>query len=133
MFAEEQPLPLEPFRFYRYGTRSVHLGGCVEVDAAYYSVPPRGISRRVSVQWNDHHLRVLDLKSGALLREHLRTWRGHHRVEDADRPSRAPAKLLATLATARTVGPSIGALCDHLHQTDGLISPRRILGVLPLS
>ena len=41
MFAEEQPtlgaLPLEPFRYYRYGTRTVHLDGCVEVEAAYYS------------------------------------------------------------------------------------------------
>ncbi len=137
MFAEEQPslqpLPLEPFRYYRYGTRSVHLDGCVEVDAAYYSVPPGWISRRVSVQWNDLHVRVLDLKTGALLREHLRTRRGHHRVEDADRPSRTPAKLLALLATARTAGPSIGALCDHLHRTEGVAAPRRILGVLWLA
>ncbi|MGH7225548.1 MAG: IS21 family transposase, partial [Gemmataceae bacterium] len=40
MFAEEQPalgpLPLEPFRYYRYGERTVHLDGCVEVEAAYY-------------------------------------------------------------------------------------------------
>ena len=40
MFAEEQPalaaLPLEPFRYYRFGVRTVHLDGCVEVDAAYY-------------------------------------------------------------------------------------------------
>ncbi len=45
MFAEEQPalqpLPLEPFRYYRHGLRTVHLDGCVEVEAAYYSVPPR--------------------------------------------------------------------------------------------
>ena len=45
MFAEERPhllsLPLEPFRYYRYGTRSVHLDGCVEVEAAYYRVLPR--------------------------------------------------------------------------------------------
>ena len=137
MFAEEQPhlqpLPLEPFRYYRYGTRSVHLDGCVEVEAAYYSVPPGWISQRVSVQWNEFHLRVLNPKTGVLLREHLRTRRGHHRVEDADRPSRTPAKILALLATARTAGPSIGALCDHLHQTDGLMAPRRILGVLSLA
>ena len=42
MFAEEQralrPLPLTPFRYYQYGTRTVHLNGCVEVDGAYYSV-----------------------------------------------------------------------------------------------
>jgi hypothetical protein len=39
MFTEERPalglLPLEPFRYYRYGTRTVHLDGCVEVEAAY--------------------------------------------------------------------------------------------------
>jgi hypothetical protein len=44
MFAEEkthlQPLPLEPFRYYQYGERTVHLDGCVEVEAAYYGAPP---------------------------------------------------------------------------------------------
>jgi len=39
MFAEEKPhllpLPLEPFRYYQYGERVVHLDGCVEVEAAY--------------------------------------------------------------------------------------------------
>jgi len=38
MFAEEKPslqvLPLEPFRYYQYGKRTVHLDGCVEVEAA---------------------------------------------------------------------------------------------------
>ena len=45
MFAEEKPsllpLPLEPFRYYQYGKRVVHLDGCVEVEAAYYGLPPR--------------------------------------------------------------------------------------------
>ena len=40
MFDEERtalgPLPLEPFRYYRFGVRTVHLDGCLEVDAAYY-------------------------------------------------------------------------------------------------
>ena len=44
MFAEEKPflqaLPLEPFRYYQYGVRTVHLDGCVEVEAAYYGAPP---------------------------------------------------------------------------------------------
>jgi hypothetical protein len=44
MFARERParlpLPLEPFRYYRCGTRTVHLDGCVEVDRAYYAAPP---------------------------------------------------------------------------------------------
>lgn len=137
MFAEEQPhlqpLPLEPFRYYRYGTRSVHLDGCIEVEAAYYSVPPGRISQRVAVQWNDWHVRILDPRTSELLREHLRTQRGHHRVADADRTTRTPAKTLALLNSARTAGPHIGALCDHLHRTEGVLAPRRILGVLALA
>ena len=96
MFAEEQPalgpLPLEPFRYYRFGVRTVHLDGCVEVDAAYYGAPPGWIGRRVDVQWNDLFVRLLDPKTGQLLREHVRAPRGWHRIEDADRPRRTPPK-----------------------------------------
>lgn len=137
MFDEErphlQPLPLEPFRYYRFGTRTVHLDGCIEVEAAYYSVPPGQIGQRVAVQWNDLHVRILDARTSALLREHVRTRRGHHRVADADRPMRTPAKTLALLDSARTAGPHIGALCEHLHRTEGVRAPRRILGVLALA
>jgi hypothetical protein len=77
MFADEQPapgpLPLDPFRYYRLGVRTVHLDGCVEVDAAYYSAPPGWIGRKVDVQWNDLFVRLLDPKSGQLLREHVHT------------------------------------------------------------
>src|SRR5436189_3677249 len=94
MFAEERPalgpLPLEPFRYYRFGERTVHLDGCVEVDAAYYGAPPGWIGRRLHVQWDDLHVRLLEPKSGQLLREHLRTRRGFHRIEDRDLTPRTP-------------------------------------------
>ena len=64
MFAEERPalgpLPLEPFRYYQYGQRTVHLDGCVEVAAAYYGAPPGWIGRRVHVQWNAAQVRPED-------------------------------------------------------------------------
>jgi transposase len=137
MFAEEQPtlqpLPLEPFRYYRFGVRTVHLDGCVEIDAAYYSAPPGWIGRRVSVQWNDLHVRLLNPTTGQLLREHVRAPRGWHRIDDADRPSRTPAKTLAILSAAHHAGESIGAVCDHIHQHEGVGGIRRILGVLALA
>src|ERR1035438_8564265 len=72
MFAEEkpflQPLPLEPFRYYQYGVRTVHLDGCVEVEAAYYGAPPGWIGREVHVQWDAMYVRLLDPKTGELLR-----------------------------------------------------------------
>lgn len=137
MFAEEQPslgaLPLEPFRYYRFGVRTVHLDGCVEVDAAYYGAPPGWIGRRVDVQWNDLHVRLLDPKTGHLLREHLRAPRGWHRIDDADRPARTPPKTLALLDAALRVGPSVSTICEHIQRHEGQAGVRRILGVLALA
>ncbi len=137
MFAEEQPalgpLPLEPFRYYRYGTRTVHLDGCVEVDAAYYGAPPGWIGQRIQVQWNDLWVRLLAPATGHLLREHLRAPRGWHRVHDADRPARTPPTTTALLARAHRAGTHIGTLCDTIHRQDGALAVRRILGVLALA
>jgi transposase len=137
MFAEEQPalgpLPLEPFRYYRYGERTVHLDGCVEVEAAYYGAPPGWIGQRVQVQWNDLHVRLLAPQTGQLLREHLRAPRGWHRLHDDDRPPRTPASTIALLVRAKTAGPHISAICESIHQHDGAAGVRRMLGVLALA
>ncbi len=137
MFAEERPalgsLPLEPFRYYRFGERTVHLDGCVEVEAAYYGAPPGWIGQRVQVQWNDGHVRLLAPKTGQLLREHLRAPRGWHRIAECDRPARTPASTVALLARAATAGAHISAVCVHIHQHEGAGGVRRILGVLALA
>ena len=137
MFAEERPalgaLPVEPFRSYRYGMRTVHLDGCVEVEAAYYSTPPGWIGQRVQVQWTDLHVRVLDPKTGQLLREHVRAPREWHRIEDLDRPARTPRPTLALLARARHAGAHLHAVCTHIHDHEGAAGVRRILGVLSLA
>lgn len=134
MFAEEkpalQPLPLEPFRYYHYGERTVHLDGCVEVEAAYYSAPPGWISRRVAVQWDGRQVRLLDPKTGQLLREHLRQERGRHRIKDEDRPKRTPFSTVQLLARAERTGAHIGTLCQALHRLHGEVAIRRIQGLL---
>ena len=120
MFAEEKPallpLPVEPFRYYQYGERTVHLDGCVEVDAAYYSAPPGWIGRRVQVQWDSQHVRLLDPQTGQLLREHLRQARGRHRIQDEDRPKQTPLGTQQLLSRADKAGAQIGALCRGMHQ-----------------
>jgi hypothetical protein len=94
MFAEERPsfvgVASEPSRYYLYGERTVHLDGCVEVEAAYYSAPPGWIGRRVQVQWESRHVRMLDPQNGQLLREHMHQKRGCHRVKDEDRSRKTP-------------------------------------------
>jgi hypothetical protein len=137
MFAEERPallpLPLEPFRYYQYGERTVHLDGCVEVEAAYYGTPPGWIGRRIQVQWNTSHVRLIDPLTGQLLREHLRQERGRHRIQDQDRPSRTPFSTQQLLRRAVKAGVHIGALCQALHRNLGQVAVRKILGVLALA
>jgi transposase len=136
MFAEERPqllpLPLEPFRYYQYGTRTVHLDGCVEVAGAYYAPPPGWLGRVLAVQWDEHHVRLLDPTTGQLLREHRRLPRGHHAIHPADQPTRTPPTTLVLLARAARAGEAIGTLCAALHRREGEPGLRRILGVLSL-
>jgi len=137
MFAEEKPtllpLPLEPFRYYQYGERIVHLDGCVEVEAAYYGAPPGWIGRQVRVQWDDLYVRLLDPKTGQLLREHLRQKRGWYRIQTQDRPKRTPLRTSQLLWRAGRAGLHIGTLCDAIHRQEGEVGVRRILGVLSLA
>jgi len=137
MFAEEKPallpLPVEPFRYYQYGKRTVNLDGCVEVDAAYYSAPPGWIGRVVPVQWDLRHVRLLHPQTGELLREHLPQVRGKHQIKDEDRPKQTPPGTQYLLTRAGRAGQQIGVLCRKMYDEQGQIAVRRIQGVLSLA
>ena len=137
MFAEEKPtllpLPLEPFRYYQYGERIVHLDGCVEVEAAYYGATPGWIGRVVKVQWDSLYVRLLDPKGGQLLREHVRQKRGWYRIKPGDQTKRTPLRTSQLLWRAGRAGAHIGALCDAIHRQQGELGVRRILGILSLA
>jgi transposase len=121
MFAEEKPfllpLPVEPFRYYQYGERVVHLDGCVEVEAAYYGAPPGWIGRVVRVQWDDLFVRLLDPKTGQLLGEHVRQKRGWYRIKPEDHSSAHRSALhnccgervAPARTSARSARPSIAS------------------------
>ncbi len=137
MFAEEKPsllaLPLEPFRYYQYGERVVHLDGCVEVEAAYYGLPPGWIGRLVKVQWDALHVRILDPRTNQLLREHLRQKRGWYRIKDRGLPKKMPWSTAQLLRRAGRAGTQIGMFCESLFRHQGEPGIRRILGVLSLA
>jgi transposase len=137
MFAEEKPallpLPLEPFRYYQHGQRVVHLDGCIEVEAAYYGLPPGWIGRQVNVQWDELYVRILDPKTGQLLREHVRQKRGWYRIKEEDHPKHRPLRVSQLLWRAGRAGPHIGTLCNLIYSQLGEPSIRRILGVLSLA
>lgn len=129
-----QPLPIEPFRYYEYGKRTVHLDGCIEVMGGYYAPPPGWIGEEVFVQWDAVHVRILDPKKGELLREHVRTRAGRFSVKREDRPKSTPPTTIWLLSRAKELGQHVGSLCAAIHRADGETpGVRRIQGVLGLA
>jgi transposase len=62
LFAQEKPalkaLPASVFPFYREGPRKVHRDGYVEVEKAYYHVPPEHLGREVWVRYDGREVRI---------------------------------------------------------------------------
>ncbi|MFH1921464.1 MAG: IS21 family transposase [Planctomycetota bacterium] len=54
------PLPTTRFPFFHEGQRSVHRDAHVEVDKAYYSVPPEYLGHRVWVRWDSRLVRIFN-------------------------------------------------------------------------
>jgi transposase len=137
MFGEEKPallsLPVEPFRYYAFGQRTVHLDGAIEVERAYYHLPPGWLGRRVDVRWDRLHVRILDPRSGALLREYVRQKPGGRRMQEEDRPKATPPPTQALLTRAECAGRHIGALCRAIYRREEQPGIRRIQGVLALA
>ncbi|MBL8221436.1 MAG: IS21 family transposase [Bryobacterales bacterium] len=136
-FGEEKPtllpLPVEPFRHYQFGERRVNLDSCVEVEAAFYSAPPGWVCRTVKVQWDSRSVRLLDPRTGQLLREHLRQNRGNHRIHEEDRPAKMLHSTQQLLTRCARAGSHIGAVAEQMYRNNGIVAIRRILGLLSLA
>lgn len=136
MFAEERPalkpLPVEPFRYYVWGLRTVHLDGHVEVAGGYYEAPPGRIGTRIPVQWDERCVRLLDPVTGQLLREHALLPRGRYSPR-SETSRRTPLTTIELLGRTKSAGTSIGVLAAAIHEQDGEVAVRRILGLLSLA
>lgn len=137
MFAEEKPhlctLPAATFRFYKYGKRTVHLDGYVEVERAYYAPPPGHIGRQLEVQWDELHVRILEPASGQLLREHVRQKPGSRRIRPGDEPKRTPLSTQALLVRTDKIGSNVGRLARAIYQRHRQVGIRRIQGLIALA
>lgn len=105
MFEEEHPhlspLPVEPFRYYRFGKRVVHLDGQVEVACAYHSMLSGNVETDLLVQRNDLYVRVL------IRRPNPFCARGRA-YEQAPSGLRAEGALRSDTASTRRISPGRG-------------------------
>jgi len=98
-------VPLLPARPARGASRR-----CVEVEAAYYGLPPGWIGRLVQVQWDELYVRILDPNNGLLLREHVRQKRGWYRIKKKTTRNTDRCASLSYCGAGRA-GTHIGTLC----------------------
>jgi len=54
------PLPAQRFPFFREARRKVHRDGHVEVERAFYSVPPEYLARELWVRWDSRLVRAFN-------------------------------------------------------------------------
>ena len=110
----------------------MHLDGCVEVEAAYYSLPPGWIGRFVKVQWDS-------CTCASCIRTRANFFvsiSARNVVDIASRKKIAPRKCRSAQRNCCVVPnmrePPIGKFCQLIYQQQGEIGIRRILGVLSL-
>jgi transposase len=104
-----------------------------KVEAAYYGLPPGWIGRLVQVQWDELFVRILDPKTGQLMREHVRQKRGWYRIKEEDHPKQKPLRVSQLLWRAGRAGSQIGTLCNLIYTHQAEPGVRRVLGVLSLA
>jgi transposase len=137
MFAEERPhlkpLPVEPFRYFREGVRTVDDAGLVQIDGSYYAALPARLYAEVKVRIYDHDIEVLH-EDGSVLRRHPKSERkGAYVLGPQDRifnPSRETHRLLSQLAK---IGPHSAQLGQALFDTLGRPGQKALNGLSNLT
>src|SRR3974377_490513 len=61
--------------------------------ASRTQVAPVWIGRQMNAQWDELFVRILDPKTGQLLREHVRQKRGWYRIMEEDHPKHRPLRV----------------------------------------
>jgi len=130
------PLPAERFPFFREAQRSVHRDAHVEVDKAYYSVPPEFVGRKVWVRWDSHVVRIFDAHFHQLA-IHARREAGRFSTQ---RPHIAAEKIAGVergtvwlLRKAALIGTETGRWAQAMLEHRGIPGVRVLVGLLALT
>ncbi|MFH1269063.1 MAG: IS21 family transposase [Planctomycetota bacterium] len=120
------PLPVDRFPFFHEAQRSVHRDGHVEVDKAYYSVPPEHLGRKVWVRWDSHTVRIFDQRMQQVAR---------HAKRDPGRFATEPAHIASEKINSVERGAAwllnkVSLIGSHAqHWAEAMLAERGIQGV----
>jgi transposase len=138
MFQEERrhlrPLPIEGFRYFTEGSRTVLDDTTVQVDGAWYAARPAPIGSAVLVRLYAHEIEIRDLKTLALIRRHSRaTHKGAVNLPDAERVFNPSRQTRQILARAEAIGAKTQELCRQLFDRRGREGQKSMWGIVGLA
>lgn len=129
-------LPASRFPSFNEGKRKVNRDGHVEVDKAYYSVPPEYLGREVWVRWDSHMIRVFNQRLEQIA-VHSRQVDGKFRTDDKHVDPRKRSGIERgsawLLNKASLIGPYTGRWAEQMLQQRGIEGVRVLLGLVNLS
>jgi len=129
-------LPIDRFPLFQEAERSVHRDAHVEVEKAYYSVPPEYVGWRVWVRWDGRVVRVFNQQWQQI---------ALHVKRDPGRFSTQPQHLASEkissvergtdhlLGKARRIGPQSARWAEAMLAERGIQGVRVLVGLLSLS
>jgi hypothetical protein len=130
------PLPAERFTHFHEAQRIVHRDGHVEVERAYYSVPPEFVGHKVWARWDQRLVRVFNQRF-ELLATHVKHGPGSFNTLEVHLPSAKISQVergaRSLINRAAQLGPHCETWAKALLQERGLAGLRPLLGFLGLA
>ncbi len=131
-----KPLPPDRFPFFHEAERKVHRDGHVEVEKAYYSVPPEYLGRKVWARWDSRVVRIFNQRMEQIT-IHAKAEPGrfstsgrHIAPEKISGVERGAAGLLINAAR---IGPHAAKWAEDMVKSRGIAGVRVLLGLLSLA
>ena len=140
LFREEEKsslLRLPPGRFpcFQEAKRSVHRDGHIEVEKAYYSVPPEYTGREVWARWDGHLIRVFNCQMEQLV-VHVQVEPGKFQTQERHIHSQKRSKIekgtVWLLQRASLIGTNADKWAQTMLKTRGIAGIRVLVGLLNL-
>ena len=130
------PLPADRFPFFQEGQRKVHRDAHIEIERAYYSVPPEYLSHTVWVRYDSRIVRIFNLRMEPIAL-HPRTEPGRFHTLEAHLSSK---KISAVekgagylLGRALRIGPKTALWAKAALEERGIQGVRVLQGLLSLA
>jgi hypothetical protein len=131
-------LKLPPNRFpcFEEAKRSVHRDGHIEVEKAYYSVPPEYTGREVWARWDGHVVRIFNTRMEQIS-IHARTEPGRFQTKHEHISSKKISKVEKgtawLLARASLIGNHTDKWAQAMLKARGIQGVRVLVGLLSLA